>query len=379
MDSPNNPNSNNPNPFSPLPSASSPPAPPPPPPFAPPPTPSQSDTSSWPGTAGWPPAATPNPLPEMPASPWTPPPPITNPTPVSNPLEPMAPTPPSPLTQNLSPDYSPIAPLNSSIDASPSPLTSTESTSIFAPSDQPNLPTGTPQFNSALDNPWNAPIQPPPLGNPPLTTPPTPITSSDLSTATPTFTPTNPTPVEATTQSNTWPPVSPSNPVSTLGGETTPQSYTMDTPANPESSPNTEPAPAAPTDFSHLISSNPPETPPPAEETLVAPLPVPEIPTVPSENHKSIPKWLIGLGVGLLIIVTGASAYFILGIGQPAKTTTSIPATQVSKPTVKTPPPIATPITQPAATGSANFGQLQSNTVATSAADLLRRNQQQGR
>lgn len=148
-----------------------------------------------------------------------------------------------------------------------------------------------------------------------------------------------------------------------------------------ESTP-TEPAP---TDLSHLISNNPlPVTgqnpAPQSSETLVVPsvTPTPEVPTIPTQSNHGIPKWLIGVGIGLLIIVAGASAYFILGIGQPTKTS-SVPAEVTNtKQTVKTPPPIAT--TAPAAaTGSANFGELQgSNTApqATSAADLLKQRQQ---
>jgi hypothetical protein len=137
---------------------------------------------------------------------------------------------------------------------------------------------------------------------------------------------------------------------------------------------------SAPPDLSHLISNNTPAS----AETLVVPSqtpnPTPDVPTVSAENHKGIPKWLIGVGVGLLVIVAGTSAYFILGIGQPSKTTTSVPA-EVSKTTVKTPPPIATPVPQPtapAATGSANFGELQGSGTqqATSAADLLKQRQQ---
>lgn len=83
-----------------------------------------------------------------------------------------------------------------------------------------------------------------------------------------------------------------------------------------------------------------------------------------------------------MLVVAGASGYFILGIGQPPKTPTSIPATQTPKTTRQVkPPPVATPIPQPSpeATGSANFGQLggaAASPQATSAADLLKQRQQ---
>ncbi|MDP3948307.1 MAG: hypothetical protein Q8P87_01210 [bacterium] len=159
-----------------------------------------------------------------------------------------------------------------------------------------------------------------------------------------------------------------------------PQAPPLDQP-QPATQPSWTSSEAAPTDLSHLISNNQPEQTNPTAENLVAPTaPVaPEIPNLPTEAHKSIPKWLIGLGGGLLLLVLGASAYFILGIGQPTKTT-SLPATTAPEATaVKLPPPIATPAAQPSqqpiATGSANFGELQGNVGnqgATSAAELLR-------
>lgn len=156
-------------------------------------------------------------------------------------------------------------------------------------------------------------------------------------------------------------------------------------------SPETPPTPAetAPTDLSHLISNNlaqePPTQPPtqqPTAETLVVP-PVQNNPeeAALSANHKGFPRWLIGLAIGLLVIVAGASAYFIMGIGQ-TKTTTSIPAEVApQKAQVNVPPQIPTiPPAQPA-TGSANFGQLEGNggtqpQATSSSMDLIRQRQQ---
>lgn len=206
------------------------------------------------------------------------------------------------------------------------------------------------QNTSPLDNPWG-----------------TPLSSPDTSTSIP------PSPQP------TWAPA-PANPTVTTAPENTPM----------PSGPISTDSPSIPTDLSHLISNNNSsdngQNPAPSAETLVVPpqnsAPSPDVPTVPTQKHKGIPKWLIGVGVGLLIMVAGASAYFILGIGQPSKTPTSLPA-EVSKTTVKTPPPIAKPTPQPtaapaAASGSANFGQLQGSQTppATSAADLLKQRQQ---
>lgn len=138
------------------------------------------------------------------------------------------------------------------------------------------------------------------------------------------------------------------------------------------------PQDAAPTDLSHLITNNNS-----LPETLVVP-PAPstsETEATPVENHKGIPRWVIGVGIGLLLAIIATSAYFILGIGQAPKTA-SQPAT-VSKTEIKPPAPIATPAaesSEQSATGSASFGDLQGGSQqATSAADLLRQRQQQGR
>lgn len=168
----------------------------------------------------------------------------------------------------------------------------------------------------------------------------------------------------------TWPPAQPSTPSITpqdLYGPSVPQ-----TPTPPE---------AAPTDLSHLVANGseqpvyaPPVTQP---ETLVAPPNgTDEIPNMPIENQSGgMPKWVLGLGIGILLTVVGASGYFILGIGKSAENTpASLPAT--TKQQTLTPPP--SPITAPApATESSSFGEVGGTKPATSAADLLK--QRQGR
>ncbi len=152
----------------------------------------------------------------------------------------------------------------------------------------------------------------------------------------------------------------------------------------PMPNPEATPAESTPTDLSHLISNNhTPDTSPASNtsETLVLPQANPEVPTLPAETHNGIPKWLIGVGVGLLVIVAGASAYFILGIGQPPKNPTSLPAETSDTKEVKPPAPVATSSPKisptPSPSGSANFGAIEgtgsaSTKQATSAAELLK-------
>lgn len=195
----------------------------------------------------------------------------------------------------------------------------------------------------------------------------------------------------------------------------------MNTPSMPIDTPSINTTPAAsssmpissidtaPTDLSHLINNSngsvsQPADPSPFTPSMTQPeaLIVPTndattiTPTMPIEGeHRSIPKWAIGLGVALLVAVAGASGYFILGIGQSNQenTTTSIPAIEQQAPQLATPPaanPLGTgdsqspdasnPLPDPA-TGPNNFGALESNSSsapqATSAAELIRQRQQQ--
>lgn len=313
------------------------------------------------------------PAPQDPAAPapWptTPPPLPSSPIPASQPspasfdtsANPSWTPTPEPLPLNTNPLYSNPAPAanpptwptatSATVEPTP-PLTNPQ------PSNLSSDPGGNLAMNSSpsvstspLDNPWGAPVQAPPIDGPDQTSQPT------------------------------WTP-----PPTTNDATVNPLPSTMD---------NTMPInDSIPTDLSHLISNNAPtipnstgteNAPVSSAETLVVPPTTPstsETPTVPAQAHQGMPKWLIGVGIGLLIMVAGASAYFILGVGQSPKTT-SIPAEVTSKQTVKTPPPIATPPqASPAAvaTDSANFGELQGSGTtspqASSAAELLKQRQQ---
>lgn len=322
--------------------------------------PTSSPISSVPSDSAFPPSDTTSPLPSAnplgtapinPSSIW----PTSDTSSLGKPPQPAAPTP-EPLGPPVSsavPDLNPTGQTAYPSPSSPStwpPLSQTPPDTILNP---PPGPTPSP-----LDNPWGTPTQPPVNGSPPQAP-------------------------------STWPSVN------TLATQPTPPPTSEPPPPLPTSVPET-PAEAIPTDLSHLITNSQPEEnqPPPVNqpETLVVPPAtgaLPEIPSIPTENaHKGIPKWAIGVAVGLLVVVVGASAYFILGIGQAPKTG-SVPANQLSKPPqqpAKSPVVAATPVPQstpipsaPVATGSASFGQLGGaapTPQATSAADLLRQRQQ---
>jgi hypothetical protein len=150
-------------------------------------------------------------------------------------------------------------------------------------------------------------------------------------------------------------------------------------PSAPEFTPPVQPTETAPTDLSQLADQTQTYTAPVSQpETLVVPPTSPEPTTIQTDGGgHHMPKWLLFVGIGLVLAVAGASAYFILGVGQTP--TESIPATQQEQTLIT--PPAASPITQqqpPAATSSAGFGGFNDGTSqATSAADLLRQRQQQ--
>lgn len=296
-----------------------------------------------------------NPMPQAPQSLAEPPPPQLTPTStlsVNNPVS----------DQASQPVNSPVWP-NFPVQQD-QPQTSAQPTWMPAnpTAIQPEIPAANlnpDSTTSPLNNPWTTPIPNYPQNQSQASAQPTWM---------PNHTTAQPDPISAI-----------SNNAQDLAGGTLPAAVYPEQPAV-QSDP-------APTDLSHLISNNPSVT-PTAPETLIVPSqtnnPVLNLPASPQENHKGIPMWLIGIGIGLLLIVAGASAYFILGVGQRQQTAVSIPA-EVAKTTVKTPPPIPAPTPIPAATQSAsesaNFGQFQASPPpkASSAADLLRQRQQQGR
>lgn len=304
------------------------------------------------------PAPTPQPEPPIsdpmqPASPWTPP--VQTPDPWTPPPQ----SEPAPLP--LNPDPTPPEPPK-------------DPSSDFNSHWTPPLPQSAPDTSTA----WSAP-NPNPAQTPTWTPP---ITQTDA------VPPQTPQPPAASPLDNPW--GSPSQPPPLDGSQTPTQPSWMNTPTmtSPDQPISAAPMESAPTDLSHLISGNNNASAEgvaaPAETLVVpsAPTANPEVPNLPTDAHKGIPKWVIGLGIGLLLLVLGASAYFILGIGQPAKPTTSIPATTENaevKPPVPASAPTSQPNTEPAASGSNNFGEFEGNGAppqATSAADLLRQRQQ---
>lgn len=358
-------------------------------------------TSSWPSSPATTPSAPVNPDPWAPL-PSTPnpfsstTPPATQPTPQinSSPAEstgiasPFA-TQPAPEPSNAPSPWSAVASASDPM----TPLTSPAA---------PSQPTPSP-FDQPTAQPWTMPTtNSNPLGTTPNSDPlPTPEPAAAQPDPTPTFSPAPAAPLPpASSTSNDLPATTPSslnNPWDAPAPQTAPDQNPTAQPswnisaesATPAAPPTPSvPEDAVPTDLSHLIGNNTPPSGAPAAETVVVPA-TPEVPNLSTQEHKGIPKWVFGLGAGLLLIVIAASAYFILGIGQPAKPTTSLPATVAPKTATQVKPP-ATPIaaapsiapTLPAATGSASFGELQGGAATpapasgSSSLDLIRQRQQ---
>lgn len=158
----------------------------------------------------------------------------------------------------------------------------------------------------------------------------------------------------------------------------------------------------APTDLSQLADANgasnstdvynPPVSSP---ETLVVPTPTPT--TVTAANHKVLPVLTMIGAIVVILVVAGASAYFILGIGKQASQNpgsvpinqqpplSNPPAQNPTPPAIIKPTPVAIPSEPPSSGGSSTFGEIngegeegsQTNQTPTSAADLIKKRQQQ--
>ncbi|KKS13994.1 MAG: Minus agglutinin [Candidatus Daviesbacteria bacterium GW2011_GWB1_41_5] len=181
----------------------------------------------------------------------------------------------------------------------------------------------------------------------------------------------------------TWPP---QPPAAEPEGAIPPFGQPLSEPPAPPFIPPLTMAEAGPTDLSHLVGNIPtasvqPEVTQP--ETLVTPSGN-EANQVVGGGGNGFPKWLLFAGgFVLLLVVAGASAYFILGFGQQEIPPVQ-PGAEQTPPTVSTqviPPTLPPQPTVPASTSSGSFGGVSGEPTAspsgTSALDLLRQRQGQ--
>lgn len=307
---------------------------------------------------------------------------------------------------------------NSATPAEPSPTPAAWSnpTQPTTPSPDPNLP---PSTNPSLPpNPWesssssnpiptqanpNASLGFPPVQNQPMSgmpsQEPTPITPPHLE-------PLGSAPI---VPASTFPPSDP------LANPETPQVTNPSEPptlvnsSQPTPSPDTQnqtslngPLDSAPTDLSHLIGNSDQAVPPdmygnPPPQTQTGPTPPPPPPdtppvnpgqppaneaTVATSNHFNISKLLIIVGVLVLLLVSGLSAYFFFGPGKSSSSTNSSIPIEPSQAPLTNPPKQSsepTPLitAQPTASSSASssFGAVQKDTSGSTALDLLKSRQ----
>lgn len=156
-----------------------------------------------------------------------------------------------------------------------------------------------------------------------------------------------------------------------------------ETPANPAPA-GPIPTEATPTDLSNLMGNAPATPSEVAQPTVVVSPTGPETNQVVTSGAKGFPKIVLILGAVLILIALGASAYFILGIGNSSNLPASLPAEQQ---TLTTPPKIVVPTVAPVenATGAGTLGNPSGATTSgmvtptktattsgTSALELLR-------
>ena len=310
----------------------------------------------------------------------TPPATTLDPLGAANTFTPPNQTPPEPVPAPYSPTPTPdpiggsqpaLGSLNQAPTAAPDVTPSTDTWTNSQPSAAP--PPAAPDYSTPTQttppsdiggfNPFSSPSTPPPA---PVQTPPEP--------SAPAF--------GGSTDANPFS-AAPSTPPPPETNTTDFSAQNLYAPTSPgDLQPTPQGVDQAPTDLSHLIDPSAtattavPEATIPQPETLLTPDGGETAPNLTSEHQgKSIPKWVLGVGIALLIAVVGASAYFILGIGQSPQPPTSLPATQ--QPGLQAPP---TPTPAPATSSAqpANFGAVNPSPTASasatpkSAGDLLR-------
>lgn len=245
------------------------------------------------------------------------------------------------------------------------------------PTNIPSSPTISLYTNPTQTNQPPTPVVESPFVNTNNTEPPSQLTS-------PASVPTQP--AEQITSDFSWP----KSPTTGQPASFAPADFSavQKSPQTPVTGTSPEPTPFSqnetpPTDLSHLVDPNMNDQP----ETLVTNTSGAEAVAATATtaqvatSSQGIPKWIVILGVVLLLAVAAASAYFILGIGRnsggppPASAPATSEQQQIVPPKIATTPvPVASSSAQ-VATGSAGFGGLNSNSQATSAADLLKQRQ----
>lgn len=361
-------------------------------------------------------------------------PPSDVPAPDANPVVP-------PPQGGTPPPPSPADPVSSPADPFPSPSGWVSNPGLpvqpaaFGAGSQSPSPAGAPTWATSQPASNPLPVDPPAAGpsdfggasefgtvDPvPTFTPPAPETSTD-SQPLPTFTPPVPGGDSLATASAPaagqpdagLPPAEPSAPQFPPTWPPAPSATgSFDMGAIPEPDQSGE---AGPTDLSHLMGSS-------ASGEIVSPQPVPAAttlglsqpaqyqnstgpagseapansqPTDPNPGASQVvtsapsggfPKWMLLVGVVVLLVIVAASAYFILGVGSSGQEQTSLPAEQAP---LTNPPrallPTPTMAIPASSTPSASFGDLQgsapqpstpSGQSGASALELLR--QRQGR
>lgn len=262
-----------------------------------------------------------------------------------------------PLTQSIDTNMPPV------VQPSSNPFLSSSIPPVPLPEPVPALASAQMNTQSNPANIFNPPTQVAAPGGFPFGTIPTGGLSTELS-STPSSTATSTTIPEGTSPIIQSP--SPETPVSPI--DQTDVQAALSPTSSPQTINNT------PTDLSHLIdqstNANPnsiytPATLSQQPETLIVPTGDPAV--VENTSGGSVPKWLIGIGVVLLISVAAASAYFILGIGKNTSQTTSIPAIPVNTPPqLQAPPTIAPLPTTPSAESpdDTSFGNISATQSA---------------